>query len=87
MGRGKQGCRSSWRRIRNWSGSIFVNDIWRENGSIPNVEHDHDAPGDGPLLSTNESSSFGGRRDFGDVYRYLCRADTNTEAVDDTSNN
>jgi hypothetical protein len=43
-------------------------------------------PGDGPLLKTDELSSFAWRRNLRNVDRNLGRADANTEAVDYTTN-
>jgi len=42
-------------------------------------------PCDRPLLSTNKLSSLAGRCDFRDVDRHLCRANADTESVDDTA--
>lgn len=43
-------------------------------------------PGDGPLLETNELPSLAGQRDFREIDGDLSRADTDTEAVDDATN-
>lgn len=53
-----------------------------EAGSVGDVEHDHDAPGDGPLLSTDQASTLAGRRQFADVDRHLSTRNAHTEAVD-----
>ena len=49
------------------------------------VEHDHDAPCDGPLLRSNETTSLRRRRQLGDVDWYLGGADSNAETIDDTA--
>lgn len=49
------------------------------------VEHDHNAPGDGPLLRTNETASLCRWRHLRDVDWHLSGADTDAEAVDDTT--
>ena len=51
------------------------------------LEHDHDTPGDGPLLAANETATLGRRRNLRDVDRDLSRADTNGQTVDDTTHN
>lgn len=53
--------------------------------SIDLLEHDHDPPGDGPLLCPDQTSTLAGRSQFGNVYGHLSGADTNTEAIDDTT--
>lgn len=50
------------------------------------LEHDHDTPGNGPLLETNQTTTLGWRCDLRDIDRNLSRADTHAEAVDDTTN-
>jgi len=55
--------------------------------TVRDVEHDHDAPGDGPLLGTDETSTLRRWSDLGDVDWDLSGADTDTETVDDTSDN
>lgn len=47
--------------------------------------HNQNTPGDGPLLQRGDTATLGGRRNLGNVYRYLSRADTDAEAVDDTA--
>lgn len=51
------------------------------------LEHDQNAPSNGPLLGTYKATSFAGWRQFRDVDRDLRRADTNTESVDDATDN
>lgn len=49
-------------------------------------KHYHDSPGDSPLLHSNETAALGRRSDFRDIDRDLRRADTNTETVDNATN-
>lgn len=42
-------------------------------------------PGNGPLLETNELASHARQRDFREIDGDLSRADTDTEAVDHTT--
>lgn len=49
--------------------------------AIGYVEHDHNAPGDCPLLSANETTSLAWRSQFGYVYGDLGRADADAETV------
>ena len=56
-----------------------------EAAAVGDVEHDHDAPGDGPLLRADETTALGGRSELRDVDRDLGRADAYAEAVDDAT--
>ena len=49
--------------------------------AVGNVEHDHDAPGDSPLLSPDQTASLAWWSQFRDVYRDLGRADADAETV------
>lgn len=53
--------------------------------AIANEIHDQDAPCDGPLLKRDDTATLGWWRDLGDVDRYLSRTDTDTETVDNTT--
>lgn len=55
-----------------------------EGAAVGDVVHDEDAPGDGPLLHADETTTLGRRRDFGNVDGDLGRFDTDGETVDDT---
>jgi len=57
-----------------------------ELAGVGDVEHDHDSPGDGPLLRAHQATTLGRRRQFRDVDRDLGRADSDAEAVDDATN-
>lgn len=46
---------------------------------------DQDTPGDGPLLQADQASTLGGRHALADVNWYLCGLDTDTNTVDDSS--
>lgn len=61
--------------------------IANEGAAVGDVVHDENAPGDGPLLHTNEATTLGGRRDFGNVDGDLSRLDTDGDTVDDTGDN
>lgn len=56
-----------------------------ERAAVRDVEHDHDAPSDSPLLSADQTSSLGWWCDFRDVDWNLGRADTDAEAIDDAA--
>ena len=49
--------------------------------------HNEDTPSNGPLLETDETTSFTRRGQLGDVDRHLCRLDAHRESVDDTASN
>lgn len=49
------------------------------------IEHNHDAPSNGPLLSTDETTTLGWWSNLRDVDRDLSRAYTDAEAVDDAT--
>jgi len=53
--------------------------------AVGDVEHDEDAPCDGPLLCANDSSALTRRRQLAHVHRDLGRADTDGEAVDEAA--
>ena len=53
--------------------------------AVGDVEHDHDTPGDGPLLSSDKPTSLAGRRELRDIYRNLGGADADAEAVDEAA--
>ena len=46
----------------------------------------HYSPGDGPLLSTDKTTTLRWRRELGYVDRDLGRADTDAQAVDNSAN-
>lgn len=56
-----------------------------ERTAVGDVEHDHDAPGDGPLLGTDETATFGWGRKLGDVDGDLGGADTDAETIDEAA--
>ena len=49
------------------------------------VEHDHDAPGDGPLLGADQTTSLARWSQLGDVHGDLGRADADTDTVDEAA--
>jgi hypothetical protein len=40
--------------------------------TVTDVEHNHTAPGDSPLLGTDQPTTFAWRRKFGDINWNLC---------------
>lgn len=70
-------------------GSVVLEGVLlaNEGAAVGNVVHDEDTPGNGPLLHTNEATTLGGGRDFGNVDGDLSRLDTDGETVDDTGDN
>lgn len=57
--------------------------IYQEERERDVLEHDHDTPGDSPLLCADETTTLGGWSQFGDVDGDLSRTDTDRETVDD----
>lgn len=53
--------------------------------AVRDIEHDQDSPSDGPLLSADESSTFGGRCHFTDVDGHLGAAYPDSQTVDETA--
>ena len=51
------------------------------------LEHNHDTPGNGPLLGPDEPTTLARRCQFRDVNGDLSGADADTESVDDAANN
>ena len=47
------------------------------------LEHDQDTPGDGPLLTTDESPTFARRSQLGNVDWHLSGANADAEPIDD----
>lgn len=60
--------------------------VANERGAVGNVEHDENAPGNGPLLEANEATTFGRWRKLSNVDGDLSRFNTDRETVDDTAN-
>lgn len=58
----------------------------KESAAIRDVVHDQDTPGNRPLLTSDDSTTLGRRRKFGDVDWDLGGADTNRNTVDETAN-
>lgn len=59
----------------------------RDKGAtVGDVKHDQNTPGNGPLLSADNTATFTGRRQFGDIDRNLSRADTDSKTIDKTTN-
>lgn len=56
-------------------------------GWIGSAHHDQNAPGDGPLLGSDNTSALGGRSQLGDVDRDLGGADADRDAVDEATDN
>lgn len=70
-------------------GSVVLDRVLlaNEGAAVGDVVHDEDTPGNGPLLHTDEATTLGGGRDFGNVDGDLSRLDTDGETVDDTGDN
>ena len=58
-----------------------------EGGTVGDIEHDQNTPGDSPLLSTDDTTTFTWWCQFGDVDRNLSGANTDSPTVDESSNN
>ena len=54
---------------------------------VRNIEHDHDTPGNSPLLTTDKAATHVGTSNLGDVNWDLSRADSNRETIDETAHN
>lgn len=55
--------------------------------TVGDVVHDQDAPCNGPLLETNEATTLGRGRNFGDIDGDLGGLDSDGKTVDHTTNN
>lgn len=56
-----------------------------ERATVGDIEHDHNTPGNGPLLGADETATLRGGRNFGDVDRDLSRLNTDRETVDNAA--
>ena len=55
--------------------------------TVGDVVHDENTPGDGPLLSADDTATGGWGSKLGDIDGDLSRANTNSIAVDETADN